>query len=121
MAFATAGAKRLVLVGRTEAKLKQAASDLSQSHPAVQVQHVVADVTDAAAVSSLAASLETWDVLVQGAGYINSPGPAAQANVDDYWKAYEVCPSTYSLPRGPLFFSLSFRRFLDRNHTDANA
>ncbi|KAK8097745.1 NADP(+)-dependent dehydrogenase [Apiospora kogelbergensis] len=96
-AFATAGAKRLVLVGRTEAKLQQAASDLAQSHPAVEVQHVVADVADAAAVRSLAASLGVWDVLVQGAGYINSPAPAAQAGVDDYWKAYEINVKSFVL------------------------
>lgn len=51
---------------------------------------VVADVTQEASLEKLVGSLESWNVLVQGAGYMNNPTPAAKADMDDYWKAYEV-------------------------------
>ncbi|KAK8018990.1 hypothetical protein PG991_008180 [Apiospora marii] len=84
------GAKRLVLAGRHEEKLQQTAASLSKGHPDVQVDVVVADVTQEASLEKLVGSLESWNVLVQGAGYMNNPTPAAKADMDDYWKAYET-------------------------------
>ncbi|KAJ8131665.1 hypothetical protein O1611_g1961 [Lasiodiplodia mahajangana] len=89
VAFATAGAKQLVLVGRDESKLNSTASKLAGVGDA-KVSIVVADVTDEAAVKKVADSVENWNVLVHAAGYMNSPAPAAAADLDDYWKAYEI-------------------------------
>ncbi|KAK8131818.1 short chain dehydrogenase [Apiospora sp. TS-2023a] len=89
-AWASAGVRRLVLVGRHEDRLQQTAAPLSKRHPEVQVDVIVGDVTQETSLGKLVGSLESWDVLVQGAGYINDPATAAKCDMDDYWKAYEV-------------------------------
>ncbi|KAI0095755.1 short chain dehydrogenase [Nemania sp. FL0031] len=89
VAFATAGAKQLVLVGRDEFKLNNTASKLAGIGDA-KVSIVVADVTDEAAVKKVADSVENWNVLVHAAGYMNSPTHVRTADLDDYWKAYEI-------------------------------
>lgn len=78
-------------MGRHEDRLQQTAAPLSKRHPEVQVDVIVADVTQEASLEKLVGSLESWDVLVQGAGYMNNPATAAKCDMDDYWKAFEVC------------------------------
>lgn len=86
-AFATAGAKHLVLIGRTSSKLAETESEISK---ATKISTFVADVTDEEAVKKIADAVGTWDVLVLNAGYTTAPTPAAKADIGDYWKAYEV-------------------------------
>ncbi|KAK8050691.1 short chain dehydrogenase [Apiospora phragmitis] len=90
LAFATAGAKQLVLMGRTVATLNETASLVSKVNDGLQVSVLAVDVTDEAAVAGAAAKIGTWNVLVHGAGSINTPVPASQADIGEYWKCYEV-------------------------------
>lgn len=55
-----------------------------------KVSVYVADVTDAAAVQQIADKVKTWDAILHYAGYMNKPGPALAADLDDYWKAFDV-------------------------------
>jgi hypothetical protein len=85
--FAAAGAKHVVLVGRTAATLEETKSHVVGT---AKVSTFVADVTDEVAIQKVAGALGAWDVLVMNAGYFSSPAPASKADVSDYWKAYEA-------------------------------
>ncbi|KAF2870142.1 hypothetical protein BDV95DRAFT_575156 [Massariosphaeria phaeospora] len=86
-AFASAGAKHIVLVGRTASTLQETKSSITGEST---ISVIAADVTDDAAVQKVADAVGTWDVLVLNAGYLPSPAPIAKADVGDYWKAYET-------------------------------
>ncbi|MCL9667732.1 SDR family oxidoreductase [Rosenbergiella epipactidis] len=83
-AFVNEGAK-VVLVGRTEEKLKKVAAEL----PAEQVLIAPTDIADSHAVSALAAHVEQkWgdvDILVNNAGVVVQ-GLAHELSVDDWDK-----------------------------------
>lgn len=86
-AFATAGASRLILIGRTESSLY----DTKKSLPP-QVTSVVyrADVTDEKAFKAIASDIGTWDVLILNAGTLAAPNPIANTTIDDWWASFEV-------------------------------
>ena len=90
LAFATAEAKHLVLAGRTEATLRGTESLIAKADKNVTISIVVADVCNEEDVKKIANAIESWNVLVHNAGYMSAPSPAAQADVEDYWKSYEV-------------------------------
>ncbi|KAK8123861.1 hypothetical protein PG999_003779 [Apiospora kogelbergensis] len=94
LAFATAGAK-LVFLGRTLSTLEDTASLVSKTNGSLQVSAHDVDITDEAAVATTVARIGTWDILVHGAGFINTPVPVSQTDVGEYWKCYEV---TLSIP-----------------------
>lgn len=90
VAFATAEAKHLVLIGRTEATLRETESIVAKLGKNATVSVVVADIGNEEDVKKLAGVVESWNVLVLNAGYINTPSLTAQADVQDYWKVYET-------------------------------
>lgn len=90
-AFNTAGAKAIIITGRRENVLREAAAELEKSGDA-RVLFFVADVTDEGALKGVFESVEEAvgkvDVVVANAGYMATPEPAASADVADWWKAY---------------------------------
>ena len=94
VAFASAGAAHIVLVGRTEATLAKTKSLLPNI---CKVTVHTADVNDEKAMQAVAQAVAqavgTWDVFILNAGYISTPSKIADGNLDDYWKNYEVCAS----------------------------
>ena len=45
----------------------------------------------------IAAEVGAWDVFILNAGHIASPASITSADLSDYWKTYEVCPSIETL------------------------
>ncbi|KAK8068368.1 oxidoreductase YciK [Apiospora saccharicola] len=93
LAYTKAGAKTLILVGRNTANLDETAAQVAAISKDVGVKTVTADVTEESDVKKIAAAIgdgNTWNVLMHGAGHINAPAPIVQADVADYWTAYEV-------------------------------
>ena len=93
LAFAIAGAKQVVLIGRNPGSLaetKEALEHATGSRDAVTVSAFTADVTDVKAMANVALQVGTWDVLVLNAGYIPKPAHVAAADLEDSWLAYEV-------------------------------
>ncbi|RYP50623.1 hypothetical protein DL768_003905 [Monosporascus sp. mg162] len=90
IAFATAGAKHLVLVGRNISKLKETESLASKANVDIGVSVFATDVTDEIAVKKVADSIVSWNVLVHCAGCIHTPMPVVQADIQDYWASYEA-------------------------------
>ncbi|KAF2180458.1 short chain dehydrogenase, partial [Zopfia rhizophila CBS 207.26] len=87
IAFATAGAKKIALLGGTETSLKETQKRIATS---TETAVFLCDVTDEAAVTKVAGSVSTWDVLVLNAGFLSAPSMIASADIDDYWKNYEA-------------------------------
>ena len=90
--FATAGAAYLILIGTDEKKLRNVESAVKSLSQSTRVSIHAADVTEAAAVKAIADAVGTWDSILHCAGYMNKPALALAADLDDYWKAFEVSP-----------------------------
>jgi NADP-dependent 3-hydroxy acid dehydrogenase YdfG len=90
LGFATARAGNLVLVGCTETKLNEVESTIAAISQSTNVSLHVADVTNDAAVKTIAEIIGTWDSILHCAGYMDKPAPALVADIGDYWKAFEV-------------------------------
>jgi NAD(P)-dependent dehydrogenase (short-subunit alcohol dehydrogenase family) len=95
---ATAGASHVVLISRNEARLRETAEAVANLSQGAKVSVYQADVTDDAAVKKIADAVGTWDAILHCAGYVNKPTPVASADLEDYWKAFEVSPTnTYHI------------------------
>jgi NAD(P)-dependent dehydrogenase (short-subunit alcohol dehydrogenase family) len=89
IAFATAGASRLILVGRTESTLQETAKLLSEGSQ-TKVEVFAASVTDETKIKALAEQVGEWDVLVLNAAHRITPSPVAGASLQDWWEHYET-------------------------------
>ena len=91
IAFNQARAKAIIITGRRENVLREAAAELKKSGDA-KVLFYQADVTDEVALNKAFASaadeVGPIDVVVANAGYMATPEAAAEADVADWWKAY---------------------------------
>ena len=90
IAFATAGAKRLVLIGRTASTLAQTKDLVQENGSDTVCLSFPADITDDKAMHQIAADVGIWDIFILNAGHIPNPSSIASANLPDYWGAYEV-------------------------------
>lgn len=89
-AFATAGAEHIALIGRRIANVSETKSIVEAESPSVRVTAHEADVVDLKATVKAAAEIGKWDVLLLNAGYGETPAKAGDADVDDWWKTFEV-------------------------------
>ncbi|KAK4185892.1 hypothetical protein QBC35DRAFT_502746 [Podospora australis] len=87
IAFSTAGAAHVALLGRTESNLSSTASLLASS---TKSSVHVADVTDLNSLETAAAAIGKWDVLVLASGYCPKPSPIASGDAAEWQKGYEV-------------------------------
>ncbi|CAN8097826.1 unnamed protein product [Discula destructiva] len=87
-AFASAGAARLVLLGRREEPLKETAASVSSSVTETAVYAV--DGTQEDVLRRIAADIGVWDVLVLCAGHIATPSSIASADAVDWWQSFET-------------------------------
>lgn len=90
-AFNKAGASAIVIFGRRENLLREAAAELEETGKAKILSFAV-DVTDEeglkTAFASAAKDVGPIDVVVANAGYLATPEPAASSDVADWWKSY---------------------------------
>lgn len=90
--FASAGASRIAISGRTKSRLDSTAADLSATFPSTTFSTFAADVTDATAVAAMFTSFGAPDILVNNAGYMST----VEKLVDiadlraDWWRAFET-------------------------------
>lgn len=87
IAFATAGAARLVLIGRTESRLQETAKLI---HTGIKVDIFPASVTDEIRVKEIAEAVGGWDILVLNAAHRLTPGSIVDASLQDWWQHYET-------------------------------
>lgn len=90
LAFAAAGAAHVVLLGRTEATLKETASRVASATPAVTNSVRVCDLTKEETLRDAAAAIGTWQILIIASGYAAQPSSILSADMDDWWQAFET-------------------------------
>lgn len=92
-AFVVAGAKSIAIISRREEILRDAKEELQLAGSA-EILCFNADVLQETSLDEVFATVKQQagpiDVVVGNAGYLNAPGPAAEANLDDYFRAFEV-------------------------------
>ncbi|RDW92836.1 uncharacterized protein DSM5745_00158 [Aspergillus mulundensis] len=94
--FARAGAKRIILLGRTESKLRETEQQLSSVASEVAVEVYPTSVTDETTLRTIAKQVGTWDILILGAGYAPAPVNIQDADVDEWWGVFEARPMVTS-------------------------
>lgn len=88
--FAEAGVAEIILVGRTESKLKSTAAELA-SFKNTKVSFYQVDISSKSDVKKLFDSLTiSPDVLVNNAGFMATPANFIQADLDEYWEAFTI-------------------------------
>ncbi|TVY32005.1 Short chain dehydrogenase, partial [Lachnellula subtilissima] len=89
--FATAGASHLILAGRTSSKLSTTASSLTSTFPDLKVSTFTVGISSKTNVAALFESLKTSpDVLVNNAGYMSKVDKFGDAELGEWWKAFEI-------------------------------
>ncbi|EKG20436.1 Short-chain dehydrogenase/reductase SDR [Macrophomina phaseolina MS6] len=107
-AYAQAGARNILLMGRRLGRLEAVQTSIASSHPRTAVALHAGDVTNPADVAAAFAALTaafgpstTLDALVANAGYLETPRTVDAADEQDWWRAYEVnVKSLFLLARG---------------------
>ncbi|APA14564.1 hypothetical protein SS1G_06517 [Sclerotinia sclerotiorum 1980 UF-70] len=88
LTFAKAGAKHLVLIGRTEADLIETQKQIPENTATSSVFAI--SVTDEAGIRKVAEAVGTWDVLILGATHKGIKGPIVSTNISEWWESYET-------------------------------
>jgi NAD(P)-dependent dehydrogenase (short-subunit alcohol dehydrogenase family) len=94
LAFATAGAAHIGLVGRTETSLAATKAALTKQHPSTTVHVLPADIADEAAImtalTTFAAAVPRGeiDILVANAGHLPTPATLAASDAKDWWAGF---------------------------------
>lgn len=92
--YAHASADTLILCARTASELDEVETAISEIKASVRVRKEVLNVTDSAAVSSLAKTVTAeygrLDVLINNAGVSRAWEPLHHTDPNDYWSVLEV-------------------------------
>ena len=116
-AFVEAGAKAIVIIGRTEASLNETKAELSRSGKSA-IDCFVADVTDVSAVeeafSATARIYGKVDILINNAAYLDSLASIVNSSLDDYWRCFEINA------KGPIVTTQAFLKVATPNATVIN-
>jgi NAD(P)-dependent dehydrogenase (short-subunit alcohol dehydrogenase family) len=92
LSFAKAGAKAIIITGRTKATLDETKAELSKY--GVPISAFVADVTDSKAIedafSTTYKNYGPVDVLISNAGYLSTHVDIQESPLEDYWQGFET-------------------------------
>ncbi|KAF7556464.1 hypothetical protein G7Z17_g1462 [Cylindrodendrum hubeiense] len=87
--FAARNASHIILVGRTESKLKATASSLQSENTRVSFR--IADISSKADVQRLFDSLDVSpDFLINNAGLLPTPSLFVDDDLDEWWRGFSV-------------------------------
>ncbi|KAI1280966.1 hypothetical protein F5Y07DRAFT_386835 [Xylaria sp. FL0933] len=90
-AFLEAGCARLALVSRRVSLLAELVAKLKAGYPDSQIATFEADIRDAAALEAAFEGVGAKvDVVVNCAGYQPTLAPVAKAELEDWWRGFEV-------------------------------
>lgn len=90
-AFAAAGAASIAVLARRVEMLEETKALVVKEFPNVKINIHGADITKEDQINAAASQIGQWDVLVMNAGYMTPPKPMLDADLDDWWKVWEVC------------------------------
>jgi NAD(P)-dependent dehydrogenase (short-subunit alcohol dehydrogenase family) len=90
-AFAKAGAREVIITGRTARTLSATKSQIDAAYPKTSFRYFVASVSDATAIKNVFESINRpIDILVANAGYLPTTAKVTNMDIDDFWEAYET-------------------------------
>jgi len=90
LAYAAAGAGRLVLIGRRENKLEETKAKIKEQLPKCEVETYSASAIKAKELKEVADKVKGWDVLVLSAGRAINPKSIEESDPDGWWDVMEV-------------------------------
>ncbi|RFU25953.1 hypothetical protein B7463_g10385, partial [Scytalidium lignicola] len=110
-AFALAGAKNIIITGRTLGKLQNAKKEIERLSSSTAVHLQVVDMKDQAATNEIFASLRNTigplEVLVHNASYLSDIAEVVSSDVNDWWEGFEVnVKGTFVITRAFLHNSI---------------
>ncbi|KAF2635730.1 NAD(P)-binding protein [Massarina eburnea CBS 473.64] len=86
VAFGTAGAKHIVLIGRTESTLKETKALIKDA----QVSIHALSIRDEEGINKVAETIGAWDVLILNAAHMAPPATLVKASLKEHWRDYET-------------------------------
>lgn len=114
-AFATSGATKIAILGRTVSSLEQTKQEVEAAHAGVTVHTLVADISDETAVSKafegISEALGKIDILISNAGYLPDTKPIAEADVEEWFRGMTINV------KGTLILSKAFLKHASENPT----
>ncbi|GAA5951139.1 hypothetical protein JCM21900_005735 [Sporobolomyces salmonicolor] len=90
LAFAQAGAKKLVLTSRTQDELDEVKGEIEKLGKSTEVRVITASLTDEESVDKLFKEAGEVDVLVNNAGYLEPCVPIRDSNPSDWIRTMEI-------------------------------
>lgn len=93
-AFARAGAKNVIILGRKLETLEGTKEQVESMFPSTKVHPLAVDIREQSTIegriSALrdAMSLDVIDILVHNAGYLSDVGPVATSSAGDWWEGF---------------------------------
>ncbi|KAF7550911.1 hypothetical protein G7Z17_g5389 [Cylindrodendrum hubeiense] len=114
-AFATSGATKIAILGRTVYSLEQTKQEIEAAHAGVTVHTFAADISDEAAVheafEDISEALGKIDILISNAGYLPDTKPIAEADVEEWVRGMTINV------KGNLILSQAFLKNASDNPT----
>jgi NAD(P)-dependent dehydrogenase (short-subunit alcohol dehydrogenase family) len=90
-AFAQANVAAIILAGRTKSSLESTTAELSKAFPTIKISYDIVDIAARDSVKSFFAALSASpDILVNNAGYLSEPQNFVEADLDEWWKSFEI-------------------------------
>lgn len=89
-AYAEAGAAHVAILGRTPKTLSETKAVIEGEGLKTKVTTHIADVADEDAVRRAATEVGAWDVLILNAGLLPKAARIENANLGEWWSAFEV-------------------------------
>ncbi|KAK7750186.1 hypothetical protein SLS62_007937 [Diatrype stigma] len=90
LSFAAAGAAHIVLLGRTEATLKETASRVASASPGVTTAVRVCDLTKEETLRDAATAIGRWHILIIASAYAAERSSILSADLGGWWQVYET-------------------------------
>ncbi|KAF2438296.1 NAD(P)-binding protein [Karstenula rhodostoma CBS 690.94] len=90
ISFAQAGAKHVILVGRTEATLKETSEVIKNVASNTEISIFAVSVANESAVQNMAKEVGAWDVLILNAAHLSPPDTILKIPLKDFWTSYET-------------------------------
>lgn len=114
-AFAVSGATKISILGRTASSLLQTKREVEAAYPGVEVLTYVADLVGQAAINAAFAATKLAfgpiDILISNAAYFPTHAPLASADIDEWFRGYEVNV------KGGLILAQAFLKYSSANPT----
>ena len=89
-AFAAAGAATIAVLARRQNLLNETKKIVNAEFPDVEVTLHAVDITNAEQVRRAAKEIGSWDIMIMNAGYMSTPARIEDADIEDWWKGFEV-------------------------------